>query len=1050
MNKNQRIIGLVCCLLCLCLCLSACQTEDPTTAAPTEPVKDVIYTISLKTAGGMVFDGVVAYVYEDSTEDDLLTFGTLNANGSFTFTAPQSDKYTVRFENIPAEGYDLKEFYPITEVNTNIVLNSSVITGKDALEDGKVYKVGDVMRDFTVSTVDGQELTLSEILKDKQAVVLNFWYTGCGPCRSEFPLLQSAYAAYSDKVEVITMNPTDISGDDADKIVAFRDQLGLTMPMAICSGRWMNAIGSGAYPTTVIIDRYGVICLLEVGSVEEDGVFDAAFEHFAAENYQQKLFGGFSDIHVVEHPLGSEKNPFQAFGGMEEFEVTVAGNGQYHVQLFRADGIVLRMEEPGAYLIVDGERYEPNSKGVIEVEISNSEVTVPNNLIIGNTGVTEVTIKVQLILPKGTFTNPHDAALGENTVSVEDGNVQGVYYVWTATADGVLTVTVTNASNEHYDIQLYNLNSYAVRNLREEELLDADGNRYVSVKVSAGDVVSIGYMSVPDENFKYSPVTVTSVLSFSEGEEQVPNYSLTITDGDGNPMAGISIRVTGDGVNETFVSNELGLIEMILPTGIYTVKVTVPEGYECETTQFLLTGTNSHKDVVMTLYVPQDVPYTVYVVDEMGNPVPNAKVVLGGSFAYTDANGMVSVILVESKDYVATIVPPEGYIIEKKDHAFGDKTTITVVVAEAPEVIEEMDYTVTVLGPDGKGYADVLVRFDSEDGTVSVTEAVNGSGKVTVRMPKNYYRVTLVLTAGNKLGYEPTAGFLSPDKNEITMELGQTLTEFTDCIYVGADEYGTFDILPGTYFVNLEGLDIQYFLFSPEEPGVYTFTTTNPNAAIGFWNSPFFPMDCSSEYVKDNVCTLEVKQAGPTYVISVRGGDGITGTLLKVVRTGDIQENPMVYETYEGTTVPTTPFVVQESGSKTWLDLSVEQTIVKGDDGLYHLGSADGPVVYIDLVNPRFNISIKTLVNNSAMVNYEFDAEGKPTKRTDYTPCMLSYVENVDAKYGVYALTDDLLTIMQNHGKIAGWYDPNSPVYLFEGENVLEENGWMFLLCIFA
>ena len=89
------------------------------------------------------------------------------------------------------------------------------------------------MRDFTVTTVDGEELTLSEILKEKQAVVLNFWYTGCGPCKNEFPLLQAAYEAYSDKIEVITMNPTDISQDTVEGIKASRDENGLTMPMAV-------------------------------------------------------------------------------------------------------------------------------------------------------------------------------------------------------------------------------------------------------------------------------------------------------------------------------------------------------------------------------------------------------------------------------------------------------------------------------------------------------------------------------------------------------------------------------------------------------------------------------------------------------------------------------------------------------------------------------------------------------------------------------------------------------------------------------------------------
>ena len=1050
MKHNRKIAALLCCLLCLCMVLTACKTDSPTTVPTTQAPKDAIYTVTAKTAGGMVFEGLQIYIYEDSTEEDLLTYGTLDASGSFTFTAPESDQYTLRFDNFPAEGYDLKEYYPITSTTTEIVLTSAVIQGQDALEPGKVYQVGDVMRDFTVSTVDGQELTLSQILKEKDAVMLNFWYTGCDPCKAEFPLLQAAYEAYGDRIEVITMNPTDLSRDTADQIKDFRDQYGLTMPMATCSGLWFNVLGSNAYPTTVIIDRYGVVCLKYTGSMDDAGVFEAAFEHFTAENYQQKLFGSFADIHVVEYPIGHERNPLEASGATESFDVTVEPGAQFYTVFYKSNGVIIRIEDANAYMIWGDNRYDPDSDGIVEFEMVGDDVFSGQQVIIGNTGSAAATFHVQVLIPQGTFSNPYEASLGEYNVTVKEGNSQGVFYNYVAEADGVLTMTVSKDPTGKFDIQLYNLNTYAVRNLLEEELVDENGNRYVSVQVNQGDVVSIGFQSVSDAANNYPKVKIKAVLSFTEGFEVKPNYSVAITDAEGNPLSNVSVNVIGDGVNETFLTDELGMVTMTLPAGTYTVKITVPEGYECQTTQFLLTAENCHKDVVMTLYVPQELPYTVFVVDEQGNPIANAAVVLGDSYVLTNENGMVSVILVESKDYVATVIPPEGYTIDKKDHAFGDKTTITVTVYKIPEVPEETDYTVTLVGPDGKPYTDALVRFDSEDGSVSVTEPVDANGTVTVRLFMTNYRVTLVFNSGNKLGYEPTATFLTPDAASVTLELAEYLTEPTDCIWVGDLEFATFDLLPGAFFVNLEGLDIQYFIFSPEEPGVYTITTTNPNAAVSFWNSPFFPMDCSAEYVKDNVCTLEVKQAGPSYVIAVSGGQGITGTLVKVVRQGDIQENPMVYETYEGTTVPTEPFQLQEEGTKTWLDLATAQTLVKGEDGLYHLGSADGPVVYIDLTNTRFEISIKNLVANSAMVKYEFDENGKPTKRIDYTPCMVSYVENVDPTHGVVALTDDLITIMQNHGQTAGWYDPEGPLYLFDGEEVLPENAWMFLLCIFA
>ena len=645
------------------------------------------------------------------------------------------------------------------------------------------------------------------------------------------------------------------------------------------------------------------------------------------------------------------------------------------------------------------------------------------------------------------LSNPYEAALGANTVTVEEDNDQGVYYQWIAPAEGVLTITVSNSTTADFDIQLYNLTSYAMRNLTEEELVDELGNRYVSVKVSQGDVVSIGYMSVPNAEYKYAEVTVATEMTFVEGSNAEPNYIVTVKDGEGNPMAGVSISLNVNGVNTVFVSDENGVIAMILPSDIYTVKVTVPEGYLCDTTQFLLTIANPNKDIVMTLYVPVELTYTVYVVDEAGNPVPNAKVVIqGNTFVYTDANGMVSMTLLEGTDYVATIVPPEGYTIDKSKHAFGTKTTITVVLKLAVVEPQEIDYTVSVVDMDGKPYTNLLVRFDSIDGTISVIEAVDSNGKAKAHLPEGNYTVTLMFNDGSNMGYI-TPDELTPTRTRVTVKVIPYVSGETEMIFVNGADYEAIHIGCGTFYMDLSNSEIRYFLFTPEEAGVYTFTTTDPNAAVGFWNNTFFAFDLSSEYVKDNVCTLEVKTVGPTYVISVKGVGNISNAVLKVTRTGDAEQNTTIYEDYVGTTTPTQPFVSADTGSKHYLDLADEQVLVKGTDGFYHLGSPDGPVVYMDLTGVRFGISISAVVSNSSMVSYEFDANNKPIKRINYTQCMLSYVENVDSKYGVYALTDDLVTILQNHGNHAGWYEQGSYGYLFGEETVLEGQGWMFLLC---
>ena len=41
--------------------------------------------------------------------------------------------------------------------------------------------------DFSFTDTDGNEFSLSEALKDHEAVFINLWTSWCGPCKREFP-----------------------------------------------------------------------------------------------------------------------------------------------------------------------------------------------------------------------------------------------------------------------------------------------------------------------------------------------------------------------------------------------------------------------------------------------------------------------------------------------------------------------------------------------------------------------------------------------------------------------------------------------------------------------------------------------------------------------------------------------------------------------------------------------------------------------------------------------------------------------------------------------
>ena len=44
--------------------------------------------------------------------------------------------------------------------------------------------LGDTVENFSVTTTDGRTLTLDELLKEKDCVVVNVFTTWCGPCKT--------------------------------------------------------------------------------------------------------------------------------------------------------------------------------------------------------------------------------------------------------------------------------------------------------------------------------------------------------------------------------------------------------------------------------------------------------------------------------------------------------------------------------------------------------------------------------------------------------------------------------------------------------------------------------------------------------------------------------------------------------------------------------------------------------------------------------------------------------------------------------------------------
>lgn len=301
MKKMKKVLSLlvaIATVFAMCGMLSACK-DDSEDGGQVDGA-NTIYTVTVKSVGGLCLDGISVEVYVKDNYADLKGFNETNEDGVATIELPARDDYVVKLSSVP-KGYTVEETYPLT-ANTAITLSSSLITGEDIST--ATLGLGDVMYDFTVTTPDGTQITLSEMLEEKKMVLLNFWYIGCSACTSEFPYMQEAYEMYEEDVGIIAVDPLQ-QGSDAIASYPASYGMELTFPMAECPYSWKAVfpVGGDYYPTSVFIDRYGVIVLIEVGGMPSLRPFTTLFDKLTADDYTQELYNEADDAMTEQLPL---------------------------------------------------------------------------------------------------------------------------------------------------------------------------------------------------------------------------------------------------------------------------------------------------------------------------------------------------------------------------------------------------------------------------------------------------------------------------------------------------------------------------------------------------------------------------------------------------------------------------------------------------------------------------------------------------------------------------------------------------------------------------
>ena len=128
---------------------------------------------------------------------------------------------------------------------------------------------GQPAADFALKTFKGEEFRLSE--QRGKAVVINFWYPSCPPCRDEMPAFQEVWEKYQGR-DVRFIGLFVPQGFDTEvEARQFVDEFGLTFDFAT-DVRAMVAQEYAVqfFPTTYFIDPAGRIHKMEISRMDVD------------------------------------------------------------------------------------------------------------------------------------------------------------------------------------------------------------------------------------------------------------------------------------------------------------------------------------------------------------------------------------------------------------------------------------------------------------------------------------------------------------------------------------------------------------------------------------------------------------------------------------------------------------------------------------------------------------------------------------------------------------------------------------------------------------
>ena len=327
---------------------------------------------------------------------------------------------------------------------------------------------------------------------------------------------------------------------------------------------------------------------------------------------------------------------------------------------------------------------------------------------------------------------------------------------------------------------------------------------------------------------------------------------------------------------------------------------------------------------------------------------------------------------------------------------------------------------------------------------------------LSMELETGTYQIVLDLSQLNgTYTFDESLCVLTPEKRSTSIRLLQTASEETS-LFVGYPvelDYPAYFVKEGATNVTLTPNDYTFFIFAPEHAAIYTITYEgNANLAISYHGSSFFTQgrdmspdtSCISKYENGLAISIYASEIGGDYVFAIKSTSE-TSCVLKIENAGDpgtrIEDEPWkpyledsaMVEKQLNTTVEGTYTAVDLT------DLSLK-AVYNEADGFYHLGTADGPIIFIDLTDSTYVASIQTICALQRMGEYLYDLNGNLVEKRSYNELFRQYGLFIETEEGDspvndpvrVPLTKKLVEAVQSFGTKNGWWDFDDDLNIFK------------------